>query len=76
MPVPAGPALPSTAAPDSGRAGGFWRGRRVLVTGGAGFLGSHLVDRLLADGHEVLCVDNFFTGARANVAHLFDHPRF
>ena len=47
-----------------------------MVTGGAGFLGSHLVDRLLADGHEVLCVDNFFTGARANVAHLFDHPRF
>ena len=50
--------------------------KRVMVTGGAGFLGSHLVDRLLADGHEVLCVDNFFTGARANVAHLFDHPRF
>ncbi|WP_226698932.1 UDP-glucuronic acid decarboxylase family protein [Qipengyuania gaetbuli] len=50
--------------------------KRVMVTGGAGFLGSHLVDRLLAEGHEVLCVDNFFTGARANVAHLFDHPRF
>ena len=50
--------------------------KRVLVTGGAGFLGSHLVDRLIADGHEVLCVDNFFTGARANVAHLFNHPRF
>ena len=50
--------------------------KRVLVTGGAGFLGSHLCDRLIAEGHEVLCVDNFFTGARANIAHLFDHPRF
>jgi len=47
-----------------------------MVTGGAGFLGSHLCDRLLADGHDVLCVDNFFTGSRANVAHLLDHPRF
>lgn len=47
-----------------------------MVTGGAGFLGSHLIDRLIADGHEVLCVDNFFTGARANVAHLLGHPRF
>ena len=50
--------------------------KRVMVTGGAGFLGSHLIDRLIADGHEVLCVDNFFTGARANVAHLLGHPRF
>lgn len=49
---------------------------RILVTGGAGFLGSHLCDRLLADGHEVLCVDNFFTGAKTNVAHLAHHPRF
>lgn len=49
---------------------------RTLVTGGAGFLGSHLCDRLIADGHEVLCVDNFFTGSRANVAHLQGHPRF
>ncbi len=49
---------------------------RVLVTGGAGFLGSHLCDRLLADGAEVLCVDNYFTGARSNIAHLFGHPRF
>jgi UDP-glucuronate decarboxylase len=49
---------------------------RILVTGGAGFLGSHLCDRLLADGHEVLCVDNFFTGAKTNVAHLAQHPRF
>lgn len=49
---------------------------RVLVTGGAGFLGSHLCDRLIADGHEVLCLDNFFTGRRENVMHLLDHPRF
>jgi len=46
------------------------------VTGGAGFLGSHLCERLLAEGHEVLCVDNYFTGTRANVAHLMGHPRF
>lgn len=50
--------------------------KRVLVTGGAGFLGSHLCERLIDAGHEVLCVDNFFTGARANIAHLLDHPRF
>jgi len=50
--------------------------RRVLVTGGAGFLGSHLCERLLADDAEVLCVDNFFTGSRANIEHLLDHPRF
>jgi UDP-glucuronate decarboxylase len=49
---------------------------RVLVTGGAGFLGSHLCERLVADGHEVLCVDNFYTGTRANVAPLLSHPRF
>ena len=53
-----------------------WQTKRVLVTGGAGFLGSHLCDRLIADGAEVLCVDNFFTGRRSNVAHLLDHPRF
>jgi UDP-glucuronate decarboxylase len=64
----------------SGRAHGTRMGRltgeRVLVTGGAGFLGGHLCERLLAAGHEVLCVDNFFTGRRANVAHLLGHPRF
>jgi UDP-glucuronate decarboxylase len=51
-------------------------GKRILVTGGAGFLGSHLCQRLIDDGNEVLCVDNFFTGRRANVAHLLDHARF
>jgi UDP-glucuronate decarboxylase len=50
--------------------------RRVLVTGGAGFLGSHLCERLLADGTDVLCVDNFFTGTRENVTHLLGNPRF
>lgn len=49
---------------------------RILVTGGAGFLGSHLCDRLIDDGHEVLCVDNFFTGRKRNVAHLLGHPGF
>jgi UDP-glucuronate decarboxylase len=50
--------------------------KRVLVTGGAGFIGSHLCDRLIADGHEVLCVDNFYTGARRNIAHLLGNPAF
>ncbi len=50
--------------------------KRVLVTGGAGFLGSHLCDRLIAAGHEVLCVDNLFTGTRRNIAHLLDNPAF
>ena len=50
--------------------------KRVLVTGGAGFLGSHLCERLLAQGHEVLCVDNFFTGTRRNIRKLLDHERF
>jgi UDP-glucuronate decarboxylase len=50
--------------------------KRILVTGGAGFLGSHLCDRLVRDGHEVICLDDFFTGSRANVSHLLDHPRF
>ena len=49
---------------------------RVLVTGGSGFLGSHLCERLLAEGAEVLCVDNFFTGTRRNIEHLLDHRRF
>ncbi len=50
--------------------------KRTMVTGGAGFLGSHLCDRLLADGHDVLCVDNFFTGVRDNIVHLLEHPHF
>ena len=50
--------------------------RRILVTGGAGFLGSHLCERLLAEGHEVLCLDNFFTGTKRNIEHLLAHPRF
>jgi UDP-glucuronate decarboxylase len=50
--------------------------RRVLVTGGSGFLGSHLCERLLKDGHEVVCLDNFFTGSRVNVEHLLDNHRF
>ncbi|MFT7578890.1 MAG: UDP-glucuronate decarboxylase [Myxococcota bacterium] len=49
---------------------------RVLVTGGAGFIGSFLCERLLADGHEVVCLDNFFTGRKSNVAHLRDNDRF
>lgn len=50
--------------------------KRVLVTGGAGFLGSHLCERLLSDGHDVLCVDNYFTGTKSNIVHLLDNPRF
>jgi len=49
---------------------------RVLVTGGAGFIGSHLCERLLSDGHDVLCVDNYYSSTKANIAHLLDNPRF
>ena len=49
---------------------------RILITGGAGFLGSHLCDRVLADGHEVICIDNLFTGSKANIAHLLANPNF
>src|SRR3954465_14006567 len=51
-------------------------GKRVLVTGGSGFIGSHLCERLLARGNEVLCVDNFFTGSRRNIEHLIGNPNF
>ncbi len=54
----------------------YFRQKRVLVTGGAGFLGSHLCDRLIAAGNEVLCVDNLFTGTRRNIAHLLNNPAF
>ena len=54
----------------------YFSQKRILVTGGAGFLGSHLIDRLIDAGHEVLCVDNLFTGAKRNIAHLLSHPRF
>jgi UDP-glucuronate decarboxylase len=49
---------------------------RILVTGGAGFIGSHLCERLLGEGHHVVCLDNFFTGRRDNIEHLLDHPNF
>lgn len=50
--------------------------KRILITGGAGFLGSHLCDRLVDTGHDVLCVDNFFTGTKQNISHLLDRPNF
>ena len=50
--------------------------KRILVTGGAGFIGSHLCERLVNQGHEVLCVDSYFTGTRQNIVHLLDNPRF
>jgi UDP-glucuronate decarboxylase len=49
---------------------------RLLVTGGAGFLGSHLCEKLLASGHDVVCVDNYFTGSKENISHLVKHPKF
>jgi UDP-glucuronate decarboxylase len=54
----------------------YHRSKRILITGGAGFLGSHLCDRLLEQGHELLCADNLFTGGKRNIEHLHDHPRF
>ena len=64
---PAGDLVPSRAVLLS---------KRVLVTGGAGFLGSHLCERLLKDGHDVVCADNYFTGRKANIVHLMTHPLF
>lgn len=54
----------------------YFSRKRILVTGGAGFLGSHLIDRLLSQGHEVICVDNLFTGTKQNIEHLHSNPRF
>ena len=50
--------------------------KKILITGGAGFLGSHLCEKLLTKGHEVICVDNYFTGSKNNVKHLIDNPKF
>lgn len=50
--------------------------KRILITGGAGFIGSHLCGRLLDEGNEVICVDNFFTGSKQNIIHLLDNPYF
>lgn len=50
--------------------------KRILVTGGAGFIGSHLCERLLNDGHDVICIDNYFTGSKKNIVHLLDHKYF
>ncbi|MBT6499773.1 MAG: NAD-dependent epimerase/dehydratase family protein, partial [Deltaproteobacteria bacterium] len=50
--------------------------KRILITGGAGFLGSHLCDRLVEEGHDVLCLDNFFTGSKVNIAHLTGKRNF
>jgi UDP-glucuronate decarboxylase len=49
---------------------------KILITGGAGFVGSHLSERLVSAGHDILCVDNFFTGSKKNVEHLLTNPRF
>jgi UDP-glucuronate decarboxylase len=53
-----------------------YSGKRILVTGGSGFLGSHLCEKLLREGHEVICVDNFYTGRRSSIAHLLPNPNF
>jgi len=50
--------------------------KRILITGGAGFIGSHLCERLLGEGNEVICVDNFFTGSKDNIKHLLGNPYF
>jgi UDP-glucuronate decarboxylase len=62
--------------PESGMTAHYSLRKRIMITGGAGFLGSHLCDRLLGDGHDVLCVDNFFTGTKDNIIHLMGNPHF
>lgn len=54
----------------------YTKNNKILITGGAGFLGSHLCERLLSDGHDILCLDNFFTGSKNNVLHLLQNPHF
>jgi UDP-glucuronate decarboxylase len=73
-----GRTTPFKAQPDAiiGKTKMGYIGERVLVTGGAGFIGSHLCEKLLEAGNEVLCVDNFYTGQRRNIAHLLDSPKF
>lgn len=61
--------LPQPNLPDSKR-------KKILITGGAGFVGSHLTDKLMMEGHEVIVMDNFFTGQRKNIEHWMHHPRF
>ena len=75
-PLAPGPHHSFTATRGNARMSRSYGRRRVLVTGGAGFLGSHLIDRLLARGDEVLCVDNLFTGDKSNIDHLAGNPRF
>jgi NAD dependent epimerase/dehydratase family len=70
LPTPSSPHVMETAILSDHRR------RKILVTGGAGFVGSHLVDKLMMEGHEVTVLDNFFTGQKKNVAHWFHHPNF
>ena len=50
--------------------------KRILITGGAGFIGSHLCERLLHEGHDIICLDNYYTGSKQNIEHLIGHPYF
>ncbi len=70
LPTPSSPHVMETAILSDHRR------KKILVTGGAGFVGSHLVDKLMMEGHEVTVLDNFFTGQKKNIAHWFHHPNF
>lgn len=70
LPTPSSPHVMETAVLSDHRR------KKILVTGGAGFVGSHLVDKLMMEGHEVTVLDNFFTGQKKNIAHWFHHPNF